>query len=51
MTADQIRSFQDYFDTRMSGNLARRRQTKFMPSARNGGCSIANSRRGQADNA
>ena len=30
-TADQIRSFQDYFDALMSGNLARRRQTKFMP--------------------
>jgi hypothetical protein len=29
-TADQIRSFQDYFDALMSGNLARRRQTKFM---------------------
>ena len=31
-TADQIRSFQDYFDAPMSGNLARRRQTKFMPA-------------------
>jgi Phage portal protein len=31
-TADQIRSFQDYFDALMSGNLARRRQTKFMPA-------------------
>ena len=30
-TADQIRSFQDYFDALTSGNLARRRQTKFMP--------------------
>ena len=29
-TADQIRSFQDYFDALMSGNLGRRRQTKFM---------------------
>ena len=27
-TADQIRSFQDYFDALMSGNLARRRQTR-----------------------
>jgi hypothetical protein len=31
-TANQIRSFQDYFDALMSGNLARRRQTKFMPA-------------------
>ena len=31
-TADQIRSFQDYFDALMSGNLARRRQTKFKPA-------------------
>jgi hypothetical protein len=31
-TADQIRSFQDYFDALMSGNLSRRRQTKFMPA-------------------
>ena len=31
-TADQIRSFQDYFDALMSGNLARWRQTKFMPA-------------------
>ena len=31
-TADQIRSFQDYFDALMSGNLARRRQTKIMPA-------------------
>jgi hypothetical protein len=31
-TADQIRSFQDYFDALMSGNLARRRQTKFTPA-------------------
>jgi hypothetical protein len=31
-TADQLRSFQDYFDALMSGNLARRRQTKFMPA-------------------
>jgi Phage portal protein len=31
-TADQIRAFQDYFDALMSGNLARRRQTKFMPA-------------------
>ena len=31
-TADQIRSFQDYFDALMSGNLGRRRQTKFMPA-------------------
>ena len=31
-TADHIRSFQDYFDALMSGNLARRRMTKFMPA-------------------
>ncbi len=31
-TADQIRSFQDYFDALMSGNLARGRMTKFMPA-------------------
>src|SRR6202020_2885545 len=31
-TADQIRSFQDYFDALMSGNLARRRQTTFIPA-------------------
>ncbi|HYX62625.1 MAG TPA: phage portal protein, partial [Burkholderiales bacterium] len=31
-TADQIRSFQDYFDALMSGNLARRRMLKFMPA-------------------
>jgi hypothetical protein len=31
-TADQIRSFQDYFDALMSGNSARRRMTKFMPA-------------------
>jgi phage portal protein BeeE len=31
-TADQIRSFQDYFDALKSGNLARRRMTKFMPA-------------------
>ena len=31
-TADQIRSFQDYFDALMSGNLARRRKIKFMPA-------------------
>jgi phage portal protein BeeE len=31
-TADQIRSFQDYFDALMSGNSARRRMLKFMPS-------------------
>jgi hypothetical protein len=31
-TADQIRSFQDNFDALMSGNLARRRMTKFMPA-------------------
>ena len=31
-TADQIRSFQDYFDALTSGNLARRRMTKFMPA-------------------
>jgi hypothetical protein len=31
-TADQIRSFQDYFDAVMSGNRARRRQTRFMPA-------------------
>jgi hypothetical protein len=32
VTAAVIRSFQDYFDALMSGNLARRRQTKFMPA-------------------
>ncbi len=31
-TVDQIRQFQDYFDALMSGNLARRRMVKFMPS-------------------
>jgi hypothetical protein len=31
-TLDQIRQFQDYFDALMSGNLARRRMVKFMPS-------------------
>ena len=31
-TADQIRSFQDYFDALMSGNAARRRMLKFMPA-------------------
>jgi Phage portal protein len=31
-TPDQIRSFQDYFDALMSGNLARKRMTKFMPA-------------------
>ncbi len=31
-TGDQIRSFQDYFDALMSGNSARRRMLKFMPS-------------------
>jgi hypothetical protein len=31
-TVDQIRQFQDYFDALMSGNSARRRMTKFMPS-------------------
>jgi hypothetical protein len=31
-TADQIRSFQDYFDAVMSGNRTRRRQTRFMPA-------------------
>jgi hypothetical protein len=31
-TADQIRSFQDYFDALMSGNSERRRMLKFMPS-------------------
>ncbi|RBP15895.1 phage portal protein, partial [Roseiarcus fermentans] len=31
-TVDQIRSFQDYFDALMSGNSARRRMLKFMPS-------------------
>jgi len=31
-TADQIRSFQDYFDALMSGNSARRRMVKFMPA-------------------
>jgi hypothetical protein len=29
---DQIRAFQDYFDALMSGNLARKRMTKFMPA-------------------
>ena len=31
-TGDQIRSFQDYFDAQMSGNMARRRMLKFMPA-------------------
>jgi len=31
-TVDQIRQFQDYFDALMSGNSARRRMMKFMPS-------------------
>ena len=31
-TIDQIRQFQDYFDALMSGNSARRRMIKFMPS-------------------
>ena len=31
-TVDQIRQFQDYFDALMSGNAARRRMVKFMPS-------------------
>jgi hypothetical protein len=31
-TPDQIRAFQDYFDALMSGNLARKRMTKFMPA-------------------
>jgi hypothetical protein len=31
-TVDQIRQFQEYFDALMSGNLARRRMVKFMPS-------------------
>jgi Phage portal protein len=31
-TGDQIRQFQDYFDALMSGNSARRRMVKFMPS-------------------
>ncbi|MGA2492035.1 MAG: phage portal protein [Roseiarcus sp.] len=31
-TVDQIRQFQDYFDALMSGNIARRRMTKFMPA-------------------
>jgi hypothetical protein len=31
-TVDQIRQFQDYFDALMSGNSARRRVIKFMPS-------------------
>jgi hypothetical protein len=31
-TADQIRSFQDYFDALMSDNLQRKRMTKFMPA-------------------
>jgi len=31
-TLDQIRQFQEYFDALMSGNSARRRMVKFMPS-------------------
>ena len=31
-TPDQIRSFQDYFDALLSGNLGRRRMLKFVPS-------------------
>jgi hypothetical protein len=31
-TLDQIRQFQDYFDALMSGNSARRRMVKFMPT-------------------
>ena len=31
-TPDQVRQFQDYFDALMSGNSARRRMLKFMPS-------------------
>ena len=31
-TIDQVKSFQDYFDALMSGNAARRRMLKFMPS-------------------
>jgi hypothetical protein len=31
-TIEQIRQFQDYFDALMSGNSARRRMMKFMPS-------------------
>jgi hypothetical protein len=31
-TGDQISAFQDYFDAKMSGNLARRRMLKFMPA-------------------
>ena len=30
-TGDEIRSFQDYFDAQMSGNLHRRHMLKFMP--------------------
>ncbi|HEY1982120.1 MAG TPA: hypothetical protein VGH13_18765, partial [Xanthobacteraceae bacterium] len=32
LSVGQIRQFQDYFDALMSGNLARRRMVKFMPS-------------------
>jgi hypothetical protein len=31
-TSDQIHSFQDYFDAKMSGNSPRRRMLKFMPA-------------------
>jgi hypothetical protein len=31
-TTDQLRQFQDYFDSLMSGNLERRRMVKFMPA-------------------
>ena len=31
-TIDQVKSFQDYFDALMSGNVGRRRMLKFMPS-------------------
>jgi hypothetical protein len=31
-TLDQIKSFQEYFDALMAGNLSRRRMLKFMPS-------------------
>ena len=32
-TMDQVRQFQDYFESILSGNLARRRMLKFMPAA------------------
>ena len=30
-TPDQIRQFQDYWDTELTGDLARRRKAKFVP--------------------